>query len=279
MYVLIVQFFKTILLQCANRIQINLNQVMKRSLFFLVIFLPFYDGFTQSLKLKVNSIAPRSGDQLNISVTLEEDSTVNGSKDYSLFQCSQFPSMSDNPIGGEFRINKYLVNSGYLMIGPIDIKIQNKLFVSDSIRVFVGEKLPDIPNGIWFRIVEQDLVNYLIIEERIEKGRRKLLQTDTLYYGDSRIEGRSQMKMTGSEFTALNYSQNKVPGLHFSYQYYTSELQRIGKDENTIEVTYQKTVYKIEKDKSFINKFILGRDYFKNLPADYTLPLLIINPE
>lgn len=252
---------------------------MKLSILFVIINISFLNAFTQNLKLKLNTMAPRVGDELSIDVLLEGDSVLSLNKNSTPYQCSRVVGLNNNSISGEFKFNQYPQKPGLITVGPITLSIDNRLYKSDSIQIWIDEKLPDIANGLWFRIVELNKTNYLIIEERIVPNKKKLLIVDTLIYGDSKSEGRPIMRITGSEFTALNYTENKATGLDFSYQNYRSELQNIGDNENKIEVNYQKTVYKIEKDKSFTTRFILNKDYFKNLPSDYSLPLLIIKPE
>ena len=225
----------------------------------IIIILCFYSltSFSQQLRLKLTYPSPRQGDEMVISVTFENpDSTY--------------------PIEGVFTFKQCTKDIGFMTIGPVSLKINGTHYTSNSLRIKVIEKLPDVASGFWLRTVKENNKEYLILEERVARNKKKPITTDTLYYGNSKDITKNRMTMTGSEFAALNYYAKKVPGLEFDYLNYSNASQYIGNKDNMVESYYQITIYKIEKDKSFKGKFILDKNYFVNLPLDCKLPEIII---
>jgi hypothetical protein len=206
-------------------------------LFLIFLLLCSFSVLSQQLKLRVNYPEPRRGDEIALSVFLEEE------------------DLATRPIEGDFKFNHYTQDTGSVSIGPISLTINGIKYTTDSVKVRVIEKLPNVDSGIWVRIVEFNQVEYLVIEERI-----------------------SYLKAKGSPIfiELVDYSINEA-GLKVSLKSSSSFTQYIkDKYDENISVHYKISVFEIKKENFFKGNFKIGRQYFRDVEEGTKIPEIVI---
>lgn len=118
-----------------------------------------------TLKLKINNPAPRVGDEIELSfslelITEEIEKQLNG--DIIVSNDSFFGMNSDY-----FRKTLEFTKAGVQTVGPFQFDFNGKTFVTDSVTVSVEKKLP-FEEGVWIRVAQDGYgQKYLIIEQLI----------------------------------------------------------------------------------------------------------------
>jgi hypothetical protein len=120
----------------------------------------------QVYKLEASNPAPRVGEEVTISFRIERETNQEEDEKNPL---EKLFNSSRNAIGkGQFELSSWFLDEmGPIHIGPFQISIDNKVYLTNSIILNVQGKLPDdIPDGVWVRLVTIDSVNYMVLEQR-----------------------------------------------------------------------------------------------------------------
>ena len=217
---------------------LNKHLVMnKTTLIFFILFFSSFSLFSQNLKFELKFPEPRRGDEIILSVFLEEG------------------GLATKPIDGDFKLRHYTQDTGSVSIGPISLTVNGRNYTTDSIKVRIIEKLPNVDSGVWIRVVKFNNVEYLIMEERISYQRAK---------GSPVFIGLSE------------YLINET-GLKISMKSSSSYTQKIkDKYDEDKSVHYKISVFDIKKEDSLKGDFKIGRQYFRDVEEGINVPEVVI---
>src|SRR5580704_6614827 len=149
----------------------------------------------QVFKLETSNPAPRVGDELTISVDLSKlnqrgpeyslnPDSVNSKRKESW---KDILRRSENHIGDiSFKISEwFLTEPGPLKVGPFQIPINEKVYLTNELQLTVSPKLPeDIIEGVWVRLLNFQGVEYILFEQR-QPGSFKQKQSEGATYSMS----------------------------------------------------------------------------------------------
>ena len=138
---------------------------MKTSLLLLALLFSF-KCFSQTLELKISTPQPRLGETFNLNLAADTiTSNLFGflSKDFKV--SSYFGISSEvSTLGANLQAKKL----GHNEIGPLTLKINNKIYTTNKITFDVVDSLPLVNKGLWIRTVPlDDSTSYILIEQRI----------------------------------------------------------------------------------------------------------------
>lgn len=189
--------------------------------------------------MTINNPAPREGDEIDISITLED---------------------KEEKIGeGRLTLTQILTETGPVTIGPFKFVIADKAYETDVITVTVLPKISnDIKDGLWVRLVDFKGERYLIIEQRISN--------------QWKIEKKSDNETTVTHGEGVKYAEFKKEilednGLDIPESYSWTKSQVL--DENdpfgSGTVSYKIETLKLEKTDKF-KKIKVDKKSFNNFP-------------
>ena len=213
-------------------------------------------SFAQTLKLEISNPQPRVGDY--ITLTINADSL---SKDV-------FSSISDKDF--TFGYEQYIstdikaTTTGKKTIGPFNINLNGKKYITNKLDINIAESLPDIPEGLWIRkVIDSDNTFYILIEQRV-------LLLKNVAHKDNSLATNTNASIDNIETELINNNIPNVTAVSFSV---SSDIQQTdGMPENR----YCLRKYKFSiTDKT--KHVILTKENFKGLPNYYKFTDIIVN--
>lgn len=150
-------------------------------------------------------------------------------------------------------------------MGPISLSLNGKIFTSNSLRIAVAPKLPNVKTGFWVNFQTYNNVPYIIIEQRIDKRIEPTMGYNTGTYDrdfveiDPKIFNSDDMVILNSWFTR-GTSFLEGDSLLTENQY-----------------SFKKTVYKIWMTENYNRDFLLTKNYFKNYSNNLNYKPIKIN--
>lgn len=203
-------------------------------LFFALLFFGTVNA-QDTLKLKINNPAPRVGDEIEISfslefITQEIENQIKG----DVIVSNDF-YYGTNP--DYFRKTLEFTKAGEQTVGPFKFDFNGKTFVTDSVTISVDKKLP-FEEGVWIRVAQDGYgQKYLIIEQLIGNKSDYKKEKDGFSYTaggekDDNIEFADLDKENIDEVSIGNSQSMEntrtaegadifAPGLRYSFKKYT----------------------------------------------------------
>lgn len=138
-----------------------------KSILTIIVLIGAVPALGQIVKLEPSNPAPRVGDSFSISFILEKhdpDSLEVADDIIAKLMVSSMNRVGD----GNLEISEwFLTDPGSLKIGPLQIPINGKNYITNVVDMTVSPKLPeDIDEGIWIRQLNFQGQEYIILEQR-----------------------------------------------------------------------------------------------------------------
>ena len=231
---------------------------MKKAIILIFLSVALATSAQETIKLKVDNPAPRVGDAVKISFSLQflSDRLANQlNKGVELVAPSYV--YGDSIALSDFQRNVTFEYSGRQVLGPFRFNINGKEIGTDSIVLEVGEKLP-IKESISVRYVEFSEKKYLIVEQYIP-------------------ENKQAIKNTGSdEFAEI--MEKPAKGVLLKMESLTRRSGTPNVEEKTSPaLIYISRRYEVVLGEDFDGTFLLSSKYFINLPEDAVITPIEIN--
>jgi hypothetical protein len=230
----------------------------------LVLFFSI-SGYSQTLELTISNPQPRLGEIFTLSVEIDTVATNVFSFLSNKFIVSPYKSSSNT--GSTIGVSLQATKLGHNDIGPLNFKIDNKVYTSNKIKFDVVDSLPPVNKGLWFRTTPiDDSTVYLIIEQRIPA---------LVYVTHDSPTSMTMTTKTNDEDKEVEMVQDSdnisFGGSHSDYQ---SVKEPKNKTESKFEYFF--ALYKIKRNKNG-NPVVISKDDFKNIPDYYVFKNILIN--
>jgi hypothetical protein len=210
----------------------------------------------QIFKLETSNPAPRVGEEITISCSLSKvspDSIINNKGE----SWEDLLRQSENHIGDiSLEISDwFLTESGRLKIGPFQIPINDKIYLTSELNVTVYPKLPEeIVEGIWVRLLCFQGEDYVILEQRtVGKETAKT---------DSNGQTTYSISTEDVNWASLNLEKIERMGIEISKNGSRGTIQTL----NIGSALYMMTVYKYKTLTSFKGQLTIDKGLMINGP-------------
>lgn len=163
----------------------------------------------------------------------------------------------------ELSIEVHAAKIGKQKIGPFEFTINGKKYVSNSIDCEVIEALPPTDKGLWFRVVRQDDVVFIITEQRIPSA--------------PPTDGATTRTSTGEPEFVRFKDHYGIPGLVSSGSTTTTSTGHVD-DSWDKSYKYLTGIYRFSLFDNDKKEVVITKEAFDNLPAGYDFKDIVIKP-
>ena len=228
---------------------------MRLTILLIALFTSFC-SWGQIFKLEVSNPAPRVGDAITISVALSKlnPDSINSKGKESL---EDMFSRSENHIGDiSFEISEwFLTEPGPLKVGPFQIPINDKVYLTNELKMSVSPKLPeDIIEGIWVRLLNFQGAEYILFEQR-QPGSFKQKQSGGTSYS---------MSTEDVKWSELNIDKIERMGIEIEKKRTSSSIQSIAVGS----ALYRLIVYTYKPLPSFKGQLTIDKSLIWDMPKN-----------
>lgn len=239
---------------------------MRSILFLASLFCVTVLQAQDTLKLSINNPAPRLGEEVELSLSLdflakEIESQLNDGIDLL-----DSPSYS----GGKKLLTKLVFsNVGVQQVGPFQFNFNGKEMLTDVLTVDVAEKLP-FEEGVWFRSVTDSKGDqFLIIEQYMNNESNYQKEELGFSYTVGGVLGE------GKKYVEIDDTSKY--GIEFDFKQSNSTTKREeGSDPFSVGMSYSFKKYLIVFDDSFSGSFTLKKKHLKNVPKKTAIENIVI---
>jgi hypothetical protein len=210
---------------------------MKHLLLFIGLIISNLLSAQDTLKLMLNRPAPRVGDEVELSFSLNfltEDLKRQLNDEIELGNSPYAYSGIKDAFLKTIQFN----SPGKHTIGPFQFNFNGKSIITDSIVVDVAQKLP-FEKGVWVRVVsDADGKQYIIIEQLSRN-----------------LTNLAELKAIAEKGIEISYAAS-----------ISSSRRRESEDKSGPKLSYSYKKYRIDFSDDFNEPFILKKEHFSNFP-------------
>ncbi len=210
--------------------------------------------FAQDFNLEVSNPFPRVGEKIYVKYEIlhPDSALIIVKEEYRnnppLLSCKEPNNIL---VTGNFEYNPFQ-SKREVALGPISLNLNGKKYTSNSIRITIGPKLPNVKTGFWVNFQTYNNIPYIIIEQRIDKRIES-----TMGYNPG---------TNGKDFVEIDPKAFNSDNMVISSPWFATGTSFLEGNSSLSENQYsfKKTVYKIWTNENYNGDFLLTKDYFKN---------------
>lgn len=225
-----------------------------KSLFTFISFLVFVPTLGQIVKLEPSNPAPRVREGFTISFVLEKNDPDSLEVVDDWLAQSLISSMN-RVADGNIEISDWLLTEeGHLQIGPLQIPVNGKTYITNTLDLIVTTQLPDdIDEGLWIRQLNFQGQEYIILEQR-HPGKMKQTTNEN---------GRAIWSITNDgKWAKVNMDKIQRKGIEIELRQSRSSIQSI----DVGDAVYMQTIYTYKPLPSFKERLTIDKTLLDYVP-------------
>lgn len=240
---------------------------MKKSFVIILFVTVGLKVFAQDFNLEVSNPFPRVGEKIYVKYEIlhPDSALIIVKEEYRnkppLLSCKEPNNIL---VKGNFEYNPFQ-SKREVALGPISLNLNGKIFTSNSLRIAVAPKLPNVKTGFWVNFQTYNNVPYIIIEQRIDKEIEPTMGFNTGTYDRDFVEIDPKIFNSDDMITLDSW--------------FTRGTSFLEGDSSLTENQYsfKKTIYKIWMNENYNKDFLLTKNYFKNYSNNLNYKPIKIN--
>lgn len=217
------------------------------------------------IHLQVDNIAPRVGDVVKVSIPIHPEI------DHSFLTDESEETLKDSSAFklGSITISMECEKQGDFQIGPYEFDFNGKQIKTDSVILFVEEKLPFIEKA-FIRVINTENESFIIVEQLLREKKSSTTLPDGLPPEFAASFSSSEQRKN-DEFVEMSARPTTGISLMRTYSTKSSKDSPSGRS-----YTYFFQKYTITKSASFKGPYTLKKDDFIRLPRTSSIENLNI---